>query len=112
MSTPIPITWSRENPGVRAASRERRRDRVPERADVVGRVLARQVRIRRMRQDAVIAAVIVADAGADGRAVGARHDDRPRRVRPEIDTDRMSSWGQVLKFSKLLRRGQVRGALI
>ena len=106
VSTPMPITRSREKPGAFAASRERRGDRMAERADVVGRILAREVRIRRMRQHAVVAAVILADAGADGRAVIARHHDRAAGVGSEVDTDCVhADWGQVLKFSRLLSQG-------
>ena len=80
---PMPITRSRENPGVARGLGERAADRVPERADVVGRILPREMRIRRMRQHALIAAVIFADARADRRSVGARHHDRAAELVPK-----------------------------
>jgi len=74
-------------PGRASGIGERGGDHLAEGANVVGRVLTRQVRIRRMRQDAVFTAVILADAGADGQSISARHHDCPAGVRSEINAD-------------------------
>ncbi len=55
--------------------------------DVVSGVLARQVRIRRVQQHAVVAARIVEDGFSHLAAVLARHDDGADGVGAEIDAD-------------------------
>ena len=56
--------------------------------EVVRRVLARQMRVARIEQHAVIAARIRKDARSGGRAVRAIHDDGADRVRAVVDPER------------------------
>ena len=88
VSTPMPMTSRRENPGsFCSAAASAPPDRGREAVDVVGRVLPGEVRVLRVEQDAVVAGRVVEDGGADLPPVVAAHDEGPDRVRPVVDAD-------------------------
>ena len=87
VSTPMPITRSREKPGSRPRVGERAGHRGAQPLDVVGRILPRQVRLLRIEQHALLAARIVEDARADHPPVGGVDDDGADRVGPVVDAD-------------------------
>ena len=66
---------------------QRAGDRRAEAREVVGRVLARDVRIARVEQHALVAARIVEHARAEQAPVGAVGDDRAHGVGAEVDAD-------------------------
>jgi len=48
--------------------------------EIVARMLAREMVVPWIEQDALLSARVIHDAGSEFRAVGATHDERPHRI--------------------------------
>ncbi len=74
--------------GVRVSLPQRTANGHAQPVDVVGGILARQMRVLRVEQHAVIAARIIEDTRADRASVRRVDDDGTNRVRAEVDPNR------------------------
>ena len=88
MSTPMPITRSREKPGCASAAASAPFTELLEAQHVVGGVLAREVRVARVDEDTLLARRVLADGRAELAPVRAVDDQGPHRARAVVDADR------------------------
>ncbi len=86
VSTPMPMTWAVEKPGLPDACCKRRHHAFFQAVEIVGRVLPRQMMVVFVEQNALVSAGIIDHGTAQFRARGAIDNQRPNRIRTVINT--------------------------
>ena len=86
VSTPIPDLAGGKSAGP-FRSRERAPDAFREGCEIIAWILAREMGVAGIEEDALSAALVVGDAGAQLRAILAADDERASRVRSKINSE-------------------------